>query len=147
MLLLNIFQWYCKNIYGIMPYNNQSRSEGKLFNRLQKRRRFSIRLYFFFMFVTSVLSTGWTDFDDSFFLWKLVLSVWSHWNLIQFWQWHPRENHLSLKFASSTCATNGRITQYNANWFRWFFFYWKGCTSRVVWWEFGKVLIMRSMTK
>ena len=43
-----------------------------LFNRLQKRRRFSIRLNFFFFFcnyVTWFLHQLWTDFDDFFLHW------------------------------------------------------------------------------
>lgn len=48
-----------------------------------KRKRFSILLYCL-MLVTSGLSTGCTDFDIFFVLWKLVSLVWSHLNSVRF---------------------------------------------------------------
>ena len=37
-------------------------------------------------FDTSKHLSGWTDFDDSFFIWMLVLPVWLHLILVHFWE-------------------------------------------------------------
>ena len=47
------------------------------------------------------------------------------------------------------CATNGWINEYHVNKFPFynFFFYWKICTLRVIWWKIDKVLIIRYLIK
>ena len=68
-----------------------------------------------------------------FFIWKLLLPVWSPFVFGPFLTMVSVKNHINPKFALGMCATNGRITQYHANRFRWFFFYWKTYTSRILW--------------
>ena len=99
-----------------------------------KKGRISLRLYFC---DSCYLRTfDWVNpFWRFFFISKLVLPVWSHLNLVYFWQCYPWENYICVKFVFSMCATNGRITYHKS--ISMISFYGKGYISRVVWWEFG----------
>ena len=57
----------------------------------------SYQLHYFFMFVTSELLTGWTDFVDTLFPFPI---------LIWFWQCYPWENHISRTFRHRDKQTN-----------------------------------------
>ena len=92
-------------------------------------RSVSISLYFCLL----PQNFDWVNLFWWFFIWKLVFSVWSHFNLVHFLQWYPWENHIILKFRM--CAINRWITHYYTNWFWWFCFirkiHFKGCLMKV----------------
>lgn len=83
-----------------------------IFKRLQKKDKVINSTVFFLTFDSTF------DWVNRFFIWKMVLLVWS-----QFSQCHSWEKHISLQFALSTCAKSWPITQYHANRYRCFYFY------------------------
>lgn len=84
--IFNMFFSLCSilslSIFFIWTLTYTRRVILQVFNRLQKRRWFSIGQDFLFLFVTSTFSTGWADFHNSNFIWNLVLPVWSRFNLV-----------------------------------------------------------------
>lgn len=80
-----------------------------LFNWIKKKVGGSQFGCIFLMLVTSELSTGWTDFDYSFFIWKPVHPVWFLFDLVQFLnvvfllKFSPWTNILKITNKAVTC--------------------------------------------
>ena len=98
-------------------------------------------MYFFFLYLL----------PQNFRLGELILMIlflfesWCFpWGPISIWSSSDNDIHektICLKFALSMYATNGWITQYHANRFRWFLFLLKGYTSEVFSFKFGEDLM------